>query len=815
MQKGSDGQVPTPVPHAQNQLPLSPLGADIIRHPLGSGSLERFGLALSNIRVPYALHRLPRAQIGGVLAVSEPPKVGDLALARVIYVGRTARVELETGRRSALRPDDLLGVVFGNRYATGQYEAYVGMDDSHRCDLLTMAGVCGIVKSKQQSTADPTRLAIVGYLSNTSGDKLRLQDFALKAVPGDFPAIQKIVVCGSSMDSGKTTTAAAVIRGLVEAGRRVGAVKLTGTAAGADLWKYLDAGAFRAYDFSDCGFPSTFGCTLDELLNLDRAMSFNLAGEGAEFIVIEIADGVLQQETAALLSCPSFTQTVDAFVYAATDPLSVLGGLSVLRDLSIKVVAISGKVSMSPLAVREVEHITQVRCFTVEQLCNAVRNGLVTPNSYKPTWASRNGHRDEAQVQRTTTSTGRVYEWQPDPESRWGGSIALVERELGHLDSGANGLRGRFVRVMNRGVINAPDPTAGRPVPTPIGDAQPDSQGNYIFEPGHGGGRIDKVELATEGVRRRYVQAAHFGEVNTYFHLDRIASYVNGLLQDLGVTPLPPVTAVVYAHNGILERDGSPDGDYREGRWVPFQGGHYRLPARRYTGPRELYPIEPSGEIHLGPGRHLQQHGALAELIGRPYRSNAAHNAGTLYHEYGHHIVRYTADFQANRYRPAEHQRNRKTCLDEGSCDYWAAAMLESPDIWAWYHGDRSDAMHPRSLTSLTTIADLDPRPQADPHRNGTIWAAALWDMRLHIASADSGGARTADLLFLQALLLLGVEPAAALREDVPANPEMFAVGLRALLGADEIRSAGRHGSAIRSAFARRGVSPGKTKDHI
>ena len=200
--------------HSQNQPLPSPLGVDT-KPPPGSGSLERFDLASSNIRFPYALRRLPRARVGGVLAVSGPPKVGDLALARVMYVGKTARVELETGRRSTIRPDDLLGVVFGNRYATGQYEAFAGMDDSQRCDLLTMAGVCGIVKSKQQSTADPTRLAIVGFLSDNSGNKLRLQDFALKAVPGDLPAIRKIVVCGSSMDSGKTATSAAIIRGLV------------------------------------------------------------------------------------------------------------------------------------------------------------------------------------------------------------------------------------------------------------------------------------------------------------------------------------------------------------------------------------------------------------------------------------------------------------------------------------------------------------------------------------------------------------------------------------------------------------------------
>ena len=154
------------------------------------------------------------------------------------------------------------------------------------------------------------------------------------------------------------------------------------------------------------------------------------------------------------------------------------------------------------------------------------------------------------------------------------------------------------------------------------------------------------------------------------------------------------------------------------------------MPARLYTEIPELHSIESNGEIHLGPGRRLRRHGALADLAGRPYRSNASHNAGILYHEYGHHIVRHTADFQANRYRPAEQQRNRKVCLDEGTCDYWTAAMLESPHIRAWYHGTKSGAMHPRSLTSPKTMDDLDSRPEADPHRNGTIWGATLWDLR-------------------------------------------------------------------------------------
>ena len=164
---------------------------------------------------------------------------------------------------------------------------------------------------------------------------------------------------------------------------------------------------------------------------------------------MEIADGVLQRETAALLSCASFTQSVDAFLYTATDPLSVLGGLSVLGDLNIEPVAISGKVSMSPLAVREVERITQTPCLTMEQLCDAVHNGPIAPNRHEPTWTSRDGHRDQAVAQPAATRIGRVYEWHPDPKSPREESISLVERRLEHLDPGGEGLQGGFVRVIN------------------------------------------------------------------------------------------------------------------------------------------------------------------------------------------------------------------------------------------------------------------------------------------------------------------------------------------------------------------------------
>jgi hypothetical protein len=80
--------------------------------------------------------------------------------------------------------------------------------------------------------------------------------------------------------------------------------------------------------------------------------------------------------------------------------------------------------------------------------------------------------------------------------------------------------------------------------------------------------------------------------------------------------------------------------------------------------------------------------------------------------------------------------------MDEGTSDYWAAAMLETPHIWAWHRRHDDYEIHPRSLVSAVTMADYDHGERADPHTNGTIWATALWDLRQAINASELGGAR-------------------------------------------------------------------------
>ena len=411
---------------------------------------------------------------------------------------------------------------------------------------------------------------------------------------------------------------------------------------------------------------------------------------------------------------------------------------------------------------------------------------------------------------------GRVYVWRPDPQRLVGGRVELSIVPLPRLDAPVDGrmrLSGQYVEVRNAGEIHIPGTGAGSLQMMKLGDAEPDEGGDFIFAPGRGGGRMDKVPLAKPARRARYLQAARFGEVNTYFHVDRIAEYVDELLQKLGERSLPRVLAFVNAHHGATEHEGVRDGVRGDvsGKCMPFQGGHYRLPTVRPFRIAGCKPVSSAGEIHFGPGRRLARHGALAEHAGRPYRRNASHNAGIVYHEYGHHVTRHTADFRANHLRAPHRQINKKTALDEGSCDYWTAAMLDSPHIWAWHCRHDRMHIHPRSLVSEVTMADFDERPNADAHENGTIWAVCLWDVRCALGAMESGGARRADLLVLETLLLLGrlqdhryaptVSGTRRLREG-------FDTALRVLLEADARLFRSAHQEVILAAFERRGIRP-------
>lgn len=335
----------------------------------------------AQLRISYALHRVPLERMATLLPPPEAVAAGDIVLARVEAMGRNTTLELAGGRRCDLHEGDVLGVVFGNRYATRLFEGYARAN-GECCDLLAVGGLCGLVETKYATVSDPTRLRILGAAGDAAGHPLRLRDFALSPSSGG-PRPRVLAVCGSSMDAGKTHAAMHLILGLRQSGVPVAGIKLTGTATGSDTWSLLDAGAVVALDFVDGGFPSTYLASLEDLLDLFDRLVGHAASRGAEWVVMEIADGLLERETAALLQCARFTRNIDAWVFATGDPLGAVGGVSILEGWGIRPLVVTGKVSMSPLGVREVEQATSLRCLTAAELQSGRLNAEL-PNGATP-----------------------------------------------------------------------------------------------------------------------------------------------------------------------------------------------------------------------------------------------------------------------------------------------------------------------------------------------------------------------------------------------------------------------------------------------
>jgi hypothetical protein len=279
------------------------------------------------------------------------PDPGDLAVVQIEEVGAHYRIVTADNIRLRIFPGDRFVGVFGNRYATDAFEAEVnGLEN---LSVLTGGGMIGTVKSKHKDTGKPTKVSFAGYVNDRRGRRVNLKSqLFIPAIPRE-PVNNLIAVVGTSMNSGKTTTSTKLIKGLCEKGLRVAACKLTGSVSNRDQDEMRSARPSLVTDFSDYGFPSTYLCSKEELVALFHTMLADVERIHPDVVVMEIADGVLQRETAMLLDEPSVCDSIKGLVLTAKDGLSALYAIERLKQTRNTVIAASGAMTSSPLSVRE------------------------------------------------------------------------------------------------------------------------------------------------------------------------------------------------------------------------------------------------------------------------------------------------------------------------------------------------------------------------------------------------------------------------------------------------------------------------------
>lgn len=320
---------------------------------------------VAGAKTAFTTRRIDLTDIRTVLPVSgaEP---GDLVLARVRTLGFHTGLQLRSGRRADLYPGDEIIACAGHRYAPDQFEAHadIGTD---ACHLVAAGGVIGVVRDRHADVAEPTKLEPIGLLGDGGGRRLNVRDYGLAPL-NLARRSPTVAVLGTSMNAGKTTVAACLARGLASSEIKVAACKITGTGAFKDIWAMVDAGAVRVLDFTDAGHVSTYRLDLPDLERIIRTVTGHLLHSGAERIVMEVADGLAQRETAMLVRSEFFRTSIDGVIFAASDAMSAVGGVETLRRNGLTVLGISGLITNSPLACREAAEGTGVPVFTRSDL---------------------------------------------------------------------------------------------------------------------------------------------------------------------------------------------------------------------------------------------------------------------------------------------------------------------------------------------------------------------------------------------------------------------------------------------------------------
>jgi hypothetical protein len=316
---------------------------------------------------PSAACTIPRNRIHHYAQMDRKPEIGDLVYGTIAHIVQHQSLENKEGRIHAINSGSRAIFVLGNRYAPDYYEGFIPEELPTHIDLLSRSGVIGVVQYKSSLVKEPTQVKALGYVCDADGTVLNTRNFCrIKPKHREKTADRSklILNIGTSMNSGKSVTAAACCWALTTMGHKVRGSKISGTAGLRDILLMEDNGASPVADFTFMGYPSTYMLDYDSLIGIFNAFDLKFANSPRNFWVVEVADGVLQRETAMILHSEEVRSRIHRLIFNARDAFGAIGGLDVLKkEFDLVPHAISGICSSSPLGIRELQKYTDLPIF--------------------------------------------------------------------------------------------------------------------------------------------------------------------------------------------------------------------------------------------------------------------------------------------------------------------------------------------------------------------------------------------------------------------------------------------------------------------
>ncbi len=318
----------------------------------------------------FSTRRVDRTKAHALNTDFAATRTGDLILGRIISIGQHRRIQLPTGRPSTLYQGDLVVLPCGARYAPDQFEGIAEINPDG-CDMLAGGGCLGRMQVRNERIKVPTRVQPLGRIVDAAKHVVNTADFALPRAIGKS-TIPVIIVLGTAMNSGKTTAAVALSHGLTRAGWLVATIKATGTGAFGDYNDYVDAGAHTVADFVDAGMVTTYLEPLERIKVGIEDLLWHAQQSGAGIVVMEVADGLFQKETAALIADNALQKRIAGVMFACGDALAASGGVTELVRHGLVPLALTGMLSCSPMARVEAQASTGIEVVTRAQLLDPV-----------------------------------------------------------------------------------------------------------------------------------------------------------------------------------------------------------------------------------------------------------------------------------------------------------------------------------------------------------------------------------------------------------------------------------------------------------
>jgi dethiobiotin synthetase len=298
---------------------------------------------------PFDIEKIPKDQWA----------TGDYAVGEITGPSsRMIQIELASGRMvQGLRRDQVVGAL-GNRAATLEAAGCWRDIEDDTMHAMTSAGLLGRVTSLSTLIPPLTELRYEGHVMR-NGTKVCMPDFRIKA-EGLF-AVPSVLLVGTSMSSGKTTTGRLVVHELERMGLKVVGAKLTGAGRYRDILSFRDAGANAIYDFVDAGLPSTV-VPEEQFREYIRPLLHHINNLEPDFAVIEAGASPLEPYNGEAAMDEIGEANIRCKILCASDPYAVVGvekAFGLIPDL------VTGPATSTSAAIDLVKKMTGVEAINI------------------------------------------------------------------------------------------------------------------------------------------------------------------------------------------------------------------------------------------------------------------------------------------------------------------------------------------------------------------------------------------------------------------------------------------------------------------